>query len=417
MTHTLSAVALSIILLLLGLGHRRRVQKERQAAERERQIAERLAAAHHQLKALADEREQMIEELKGRNMELAQLNYAVSHDLMNPLVTIKNFLGLIRKEGEDPRSFHRSLLYIEEAADRMQALLKDLFDYSRIDFKKNPPQSVVLGELARELFVQLPDTERIELVIAEEMPPVEGQRLSLREALGHLLKNAVKFTVDQQTPHIEVGYRNTTPPAFFVRDNGIGIESSYHKKIFNLFEMLDPDQEGTGVGLALVRRIVEQHGGRVWVESKGQGCGSTFFFTLAQTSPTPTKLPAQAETNGVVGGKETLLMVEDNPRVRKVTTALVRALGYEVLEAENAEKALALLEDCGPIDLLLTDVVLPGIYGDELASRVQKLRPEIRIVFMSAYIEGTTLPEAAEKLQKPFGSAELATTLRRALDA
>ncbi|MCP3963983.1 MAG: histidine kinase, partial [bacterium] len=118
------------------------------------------------------------------------------------------------------------------------------------------------------------------------LPVVCVDRARLLEAVRHLLDNAVRYLGDQPAPRIEVGVRDPgaaggEPPTFYVRDNGMGIERKYHEKVFELFERLDPEaSEGTGIGLALVKRIIEVHGGRVWVESEGAERGSTFCFTL-----------------------------------------------------------------------------------------------------------------------------------------
>ena len=105
-------------------------------------------------------------------------------------------------------------------------------------------------------------------------------RVRLREVYENLIENAAKHLGDQPAPRIEIGYRNGNGSTFFVRDNGIGIEEKYHTRIFGLFEKLDPKSEGTGVVLALVKRIIETHGGKIWVESDGLGKGSTFCFTI-----------------------------------------------------------------------------------------------------------------------------------------
>ena len=130
----------------------------------------------------------------------------------------------------------------------------------------------------------------VEIEIDPRLPTVVGDRVRLLQVLQNLIENAVKYMGEQRSPKIEVGAdggaggppdRN---PVIYVRDNGMGIDPLYHEKVFGLFERLDATAEGTGVGLALVRRIVELHGGRIWVESEGEGMGSTFCFTLAAES-------------------------------------------------------------------------------------------------------------------------------------
>ncbi len=171
---------------------------------------------------------------------------------------------------------------INTAADKMQRLLNELLELSRIGRQLNPLEDISLTEVAREA-VELV-TGRIkergaEVEVASGMPVVCADRVRLLEAYQNLIDNAVKFMGPQPNPRVEIGVEQKEGEVVcFVRDNGIGIELRYHEKIFGLFDRLD--REGTGIGLALVKRIVEVHGGRIWVESEGPGRGSTFWFTL-----------------------------------------------------------------------------------------------------------------------------------------
>jgi len=144
---------------------------------------------------------------------------------------------------------------------------------------------VALDELAfeaLELIAGQAAESRAEVQIDPALPAVFGDRLRLLQLYQNLLANAAKYMGVQSDPQIEVGVRRGgSEPVLFVRDNGSGIEEQYHEKVFGLFERLDAGDEGTGIGLALVKRIVEMHGGRIWVESDGAGRGSTFCFTLA----------------------------------------------------------------------------------------------------------------------------------------
>ena len=173
---------------------------------------------------------------------------------------------------------------INTAADKMQRLLNELLELSRIGQQINPPKDISLTELAREA-VELV-TGRIkergaEVEVASGMPVVSVDRVRLLEVYQNLIDNAVKFMGHQPNPRVEIGVEQKEGEVVcFVRDNGIGIEPRYHEKIFGLFDRLDHDGEGTGIGLALVKRIVEVHGGRIWVESEGPGRGSTFWFSL-----------------------------------------------------------------------------------------------------------------------------------------
>jgi len=148
----------------------------------------------------------------------------------------------------------------------------------------NPPERVSLDELARQATALLHERLRAAQVRVEVQPGlgfVLGDRTRLLEVFQNLIENAVKFRSGQGDPLVEIGSRpGPGGPVVTVRDNGVGIDPRYHNRVFALFERLDPRVEGTGIGLALVKRIVEVHGGRVWVESEGAGQGSTFCFTL-----------------------------------------------------------------------------------------------------------------------------------------
>ncbi len=238
------------------------------------------------------------EQLEAKNTDLTRFNYTVAHDLKNPLVTIKNFLGLLREDAArgDADRIQHNLDRVDNAATWMQLLLWELFELSKISSRTDAPKLISFEELVDEALDGLaePISERqIGVEVEEGLPRVLGNREQLSQVVSHLLENAVRYLGDQPSPCIEVGIRrNGKPtiagegPVFFVRDNGIGVAPEYQEKIFELFERLVPDSsEGTGIGLALVKRIVEVHGGRIWVESEGKGRGSTFCFTLSAAIP------------------------------------------------------------------------------------------------------------------------------------
>ena len=237
-------------------------------------------------KTIERERERLLEELEAKNAELERFTYTVSHDLKSPLMTIKGFLGLLEKDvavGNAER-VKKDMEHISSAADKMHRLLDELLELSRIGHVVSPPVAVSLTDLAREAasLVAGQIAERgVAVEIAPEIPVVYGDPMRLLVVLQNLLENAVKYMGDQPVPHIEVrGTQDGNQVVCQVRDNGMGIEPRYHDAVFGLFERLDTTGEGTGIGLALVRRIVEGHGGRIWVESEGQGRGATFSFTL-----------------------------------------------------------------------------------------------------------------------------------------
>lgn len=232
-------------------------------------------------------REGLISELESKNAELEQFSYTVSHDLKSPLLTIKGFLGLLEQDVEtgDKETIQGDLERIRTAADRMQVLLRDLLELSQVGHVGGPEETIDLQALVQEvtgILAGVFDSQRIELDVSSSLPLVRGDRTRLVQVFQNLLENAVRFLGDQPAPAIKIGcLKEEALATFFVRDNGMGIEPRYHDRIFTLFERLDPSGEGTGVGLALTKRIVEHHGGQIWVESPGTPqSGSTFLFTL-----------------------------------------------------------------------------------------------------------------------------------------
>jgi PAS domain S-box-containing protein len=234
------------------------------------------------------EREKLIVELEAKNAELERFTYTASHDLKSPLVTIRGFLGFLEKDvmAGDFDRLKVDIARIRNAADKMQRLLNELLELSRIGRITNAAETVSFTALVREAVEQVQGRITalgVQVEIQPDLPVVHGDRVRLVEVVQNLVDNACKYMGDQPEPQITIGQRGTDrdgKPILFVRDNGLGIDPQYHEQIFGLFNKLDPKAEGTGIGLALVKRIVEVHGGRIWVESKGMGTGSVFYFTL-----------------------------------------------------------------------------------------------------------------------------------------
>lgn len=167
---------------------------------------------------------------------------------------------------------------------RWSASYNELLSLSRIGRMLNEPQDISFTEIVKEAVGLTQGRLRannIPVEIEANLPIVKVDRARIVEVIQNLLDNAAKFMGEQKNPHIKVGARQEKENwIFYVRDNGVGIEPAYHERVFGLFNKLDPNSEGTGVGLALVKRIIEFHGGKVWVESEGVNQGSTFCFTL-----------------------------------------------------------------------------------------------------------------------------------------
>ena len=232
------------------------------------------------------ERQARESEVQRKNAELERFTYTVSHDLKSPLVTIKTFLGFLRQDLDagDAQRIASDLAYLHGAADRMVRLLDELLQLSRVGWVANPPVCVGLRELVDEALGAVAGRIAeggVEVQVAPEQLVLCGDRQRLVEIWQNLLDNAVKYMGAQSAPRIELGTETcAAETVFYVRDNGQGIEARDQQKIFGLFEQLDTQAEGSGLGLALVKRLVELNGGRIWVESAGAGQGSCFRFTL-----------------------------------------------------------------------------------------------------------------------------------------
>jgi signal transduction histidine kinase len=229
------------------------------------------------------ERERLIKELEAKNAELERFTYTVSHDLKSPLITIRGFLGFLEQDALSSNTdrLKSDIARIGEAVEKMHCLLDELLELSRIGRLKNPSRSVPFAGIAHEALALVRgqiEARGVQVQVAAGLPAVYVDQPRVVEALQNLLDNAVKFMGDQSEPRITIGLR-TGAQAFFVQDNGVGIDPQFHDKIFGLFEQLDPRRGGSGVGLALVKRIIEAHGGRIWVEST-LGQGAAFYFTL-----------------------------------------------------------------------------------------------------------------------------------------
>ena len=227
-------------------------------------------------------------ELQERNDELARFTYTASHDLKSPLVTVKAFLGYLEQDTlkQDAEAIQKDRQYIYSAVDKMSRLLDELLDLARVGRKMNPPEEMPLQEVVKDALDMVAGgimQKGVDVVVTKEPILLCGDRMRLVEVFQNLVDNAIKFMGDQPNPRVEIGVEKPgAETMFFVRDNGIGIIPRFLPKVFGLFEKYDPGTKGSGIGLALVKRIVEVHGGKIWVESEGLGKGTTFRFTLAK---------------------------------------------------------------------------------------------------------------------------------------
>lgn len=226
------------------------------------------------------------EELKTANRELEAFSYSVSHDLRAPLRAVMGFTEILRTDhlSELSDEVQRLLCKVDDSAHHMDQLIDDMLRLSRLGRQPLTYQRLDLGQLARQVFADLVDAEegrQVDVTIAD-IPSCSGDPPLLRQVLVNLLSNALKFTRLRKPARIEVGWLPAENGlTCFVRDNGTGFDMKFAAKLFGVFQRLHRAEEfdGTGVGLSIVKRIVERHGGRVWAEA-APDAGATFFFSL-----------------------------------------------------------------------------------------------------------------------------------------
>ncbi len=232
-----------------------------------------------------DIQEKLVRELESKNEELERFTYTASHDLKSPLITIRGFIGYLEQDAREGRleRLTSDIQRISDAAEKMQKLLSELLELSRVGRATNEKHDVAFGEMVTEALKRVEgqlQKNKVHVKVSARLPVVHVDRERVVELVQNLVDNAVKFMGSQPEPLIEIGViLEDGRPIFFVRDNGIGIRKEFHKRIFGLFDKLNTDTEGTGIGLALAKRIVEVHGGSIWVDSL-EGEGATFYFTL-----------------------------------------------------------------------------------------------------------------------------------------
>jgi PAS domain S-box-containing protein len=357
-----------------------------------------------------DEVERANARLRHINSELEDFTYVVSHDLKQPLRTLQAYSRLLAQEfagqlGADGFQYINHLL---QASQRLGNLIDDLLALSQAGRGTRAAKAFNLIEVVATVRRDLVDLiQRKEAVVLTEgsLPQVVGDPQRITQLLSNLVANGLKYN-QSAAPQVVIGQaedeRETEHAVIYVRDNGIGIEAQHHQRIFGLFRRLHEGEqyEGTGAGLAICKKIVEAHGGRIWVKSQ-PGHGSTFFFTLPRppaalapsSPPEPLKSPDPLKSSngpspssalagpsvspidtGTTATAEPIdvLLVEDMADVAAVIQKLGRRSGLHVTWCETAEKAWDYLQDHQP-DFMLLDINLPGMDGIELCRRIRTI--------------------------------------------
>lgn len=367
---------------------------------------------------------------------MGQLAAGIAHDFNNVLTAMIGYADVMAMDPETTDKQKENLEIIASQGQRAEQLVRQVLDFSRQRTMRRVPLDVddLLNEVARLMGQTLPEDVSIEHTIASAPLIARANAMQLQEVMTNLVVNARDAmpsggTIELAAKRIEVpeDARLMThsqvgpdaPPsggswiAIVVRDTGQGMPLEVQRRVFEPFYTTKPETKGTGLGLAQVYGIVRQHDGYVDLQSEVD-VGTTFTIFLPATDD---ETVADTDTKAEItpGNGETVLVVEDDPVVLGVVIAMLEGIGYNAIAANGGERAIALLEEETKIDVLLTDVVMPGISGVELARRSRELRPDLPVMMMT----GHTLDEreaieqrAAVFLSKPLSLSELAAAVK-----
>jgi PAS domain S-box-containing protein len=386
------------------------------------------------------ERKQLESQLQqARRMEaVGRLAGGIAHDFNNLLTIIKGYTELATTRAKGVPEIRADIERIEDAAERATTLVRQLLAFSRrqvLQPKLLDLNTIVLGldKLLRRLMDE--DIEMVTMVgsdlgtIKADPGQVEQVIMNLVVNARDAMPNGGRLTIETANVELDAAYASehtSVRPGRYVMlvvtDTGIGMDTETIAHIFEPFYTTKGSGSGTGLGLSTVYGIVKQSGGYIWVYSE-PGKGTAFKVYLPRVdeqaeAPQAGKVPATSRK-----GTETILLVEDNPQVRELTRTVLAEQGYFVIEAASTEDAERICETHGTeIHLLLTDVIMPGLSGRELANRLTVRAPRMKVLYMSGYTfnvigHGGTLEQGVAFLQKPFTPGALADKVREVLDA
>ncbi|MDR7574104.1 MAG: PAS domain S-box protein [Armatimonadota bacterium] len=376
-------------------------------------------------------RQQMEQQLRrAQKMDaIGRLAGGVAHDFNNILTVITGRCELLLRRLDSADPFRRDVGLILQSAQRARGLTRQLLAFSRM--QKLQPRVLDLNEVVRgvERLLRQLIGEDVELVthLASDLGRVYADPNQLEQVLMNLAVNAREAMphggrITVETGNVEfqgAGSSLGRSVMLAVHDTGIGMDAETRARIFEPF-FTTKGERGTGLGLATVYGIVKQSGGEIEVESE-PGRGATFRVYLPRTEA-PLGEEEAARAGPVGGGTERILLVEDEAEVRRLAADILRTHGYTVVQAANGEEGLAVaLSPDARFDLVITDVILPGLSGAELARQLTGERPDVKVLYMSGYTDEEITPqgvavEAVALLLKPFTAEELLRAVRGVLD-
>jgi two-component system cell cycle sensor histidine kinase/response regulator CckA len=394
-------------------------------------------SAHLVLATDVTERRKLEQQLRqAQKMEaVGRLAGGVAHDFNNVLTAILGYADLLKSETGDRDDF---IAEIKKAGERAASLTRQLLAFSRQQVlePKVLQFNALIENLENMLRRLIPEDVKLVTVLEPAAWKVRADAGQLEQVIMNLAVNARDampeggtLTIETKNARLDASDApeiETLRPGDFamlaVTDTGVGMSAETQSHIFEPFFTTKGVGKGTGLGLATVYGIVKQSGGFIWVKSE-PGFGTSFKIYLPRVEATLDDSGSPKPPEGAAGGSETVLLVEDEQAVRALARKLLERLGYKVLEAGNGTAALETArQHAGPIHVLLTDVVMPGLSGVDLAARVVALRPDTKVLFMSGYtndaiVRHGLVHEGGHFLQKPFTPDALARKLREALHA
>lgn len=372
-----------------------------------------------------------LEELERKRAEFLGV---VSHELRAPLSSIKGSASTLRESGGSLDPAETDLFYriIEQQANHMSNLITDLLDLARIDsgalsVAPKPADAAVLVDQARNAFNSSSAWRNILIELEPDLPRVMADERRIVQVLVNLLTNAAKHSPNISPIRVSV-FRDALHVGFTVTDKGKGLPPNQLHKLFRKFSRIDgydrgQDPDGSGMGLAICKGIVEAHGGRIWAESDGPDMGASFTFTLpvvARANLAPIlghdRPNGRPHRNGRERGR--ILIVDDDPNTLRFLRATLANAGYDSVETGNPEQVHALIDKNNP-HLVLLDLILPGSDGIELMENLPSLR-ELPVIFLSAYGRDQIIARALDAgaldyIVKPFSNTELIARIQTAL--
>jgi two-component system cell cycle sensor histidine kinase/response regulator CckA len=384
------------------------------------------------------ERRQLENQLRqSQKMEaVGQLAGGIAHDFNNLLTAILGYADLLAAQFEKGEAIGESLLEIRKAGERAASLTRQLLAFSRRQVLE--PKVLEVNALIENIHNMLSrligEDIELQVVLQPGVGRVRADAGQLEQVIMNLAVNARdampqggRLTIETADVDLDKGFaaqHATVRPGLHVMlsvsDTGVGMDTSIQSHLFEPFFTTKEKGKGTGLGLATVYGIVKQSGGSIWAYSE-PGKGTTFKVYLPRVEEAPSSVGLVPAAAVVLGGSETILIVEDEEAVRRLTRRLLEARGYRILEAGNGAEGLAAArEHRDPIHLLLTDMVMPDMTGTELAARLQESRRNLRVLFMSGYTDDAVvrnglLGPGRLFLQKPFTPDALARKVRAAL--